>query len=209
MNPVKAIFFILFGLFFCPFVAHAQVEFSVKARATGFYGKYGDEFIGIGYEPSVTFQPNDFWAGGVSFSENLLGGYSDIHGKMSQFNFHVGAKRSLTPYFHPFIYTFAGFRFTEYKTSAYTWQEEPLLSSIALNYGVKSGLQIGKGKWRFEGSLELMSGTKSRYLTEESIEKANSAGTDYRSTAERSYITGLSAGIGITYVLDWDNVELE
>lgn len=214
MKTTKSALYMLVCLLFLPFAGKAQVEASLKARLTGFHGTYGKTFAAIGYEPAVTLQPGRFWSGGISFSQNLLaieaeGASPDLTADMSLINFHIGAKRTVGTYFHPFMYAMAGFRFTDYKSDLLVEESNPALGSVTIGYGIKSGLQIGKGKWRFEGSLELMSGTKARYLTPDSFERAYNAGGDYRDYAAKSRMTSLTAAVGIAWVLDWDEVEYE
>ncbi|MBC5772646.1 hypothetical protein H8S95_01110 [Pontibacter sp. KCTC 32443] len=211
MKNLKAALIVLACSFFYPAIVSAQVDLSLKARGTGFYGKFGQTYAAIGYEPGITIKPSVSkpWAGGVSYSKNILGydANSNLEADMNLVTFHLGGKGSIGKYVHPFAYALLGFRFMSYDNDDIATDDDPLFTSFSLGYGTRAGLQIGSGKWRFEGSIEFLTGTRSRYLTPESFEKAADSGQSYRDFTYRSPIMGLSVGAGVAYVFSWSSLQ--
>jgi hypothetical protein len=212
MKVFKYTLLVLFSFLSLSVLAQSQASLSLKGRGTGYYGTFGQTYSSVGYEPTLTIKPSASpWAGGVSYSRNILGydANSDMKAGMSLVNFHVGATRSMGTYIHPFAYVLFGFRFMDYRDADMSSEDDPLFASFTLGYGARAGLQIGKGKWRFEGSIEYLSGTKARYLTPEAFNEANNSGTDYRDLTRRSVISGVSVGVGVAYTVTWDNESIE
>ena len=211
MKNFKAALLLLAFLFTCPSILKAQeIDISVKVRGTGFYGNFGQTYSAIGYEPGITIMPSEKpWAGGLSYSQNLLGydANSDLEVEMNLVNFHLGAKGKIGRHIHPFAYALLGLRFMSYENPAVPSESDPLFTSFSLGYGARTGIQIGGGRWRFEGNIEYMTGTNSKYLTPESFEKATDSGKSYRDFMGRSPISGLSVGAGVTYVLNLGSTE--
>jgi hypothetical protein len=210
MKVLKAIALVLICLLPCAAVQAQEIDLTLKVRGTGFYGRFGDTYSAIGYEPGFTIKPSEKpWAGGFSYSKNLLGhdGNSELEGNMNLVTFHWGGKGTIGKYFHPFAYALLGFRFMSYDNPSVSTEDTPLFTSFSLGYGARAGLQIGSGKWRFEGSIDYLTGTNSRYLTPESFERASNSGKSYREFTDRSLISGLSVGVGVAYVFNWSNKE--
>ncbi|NDK55329.1 hypothetical protein [Pontibacter fetidus] len=212
MKLIKVAIAIIATFLSLPALAQPHAGVSLKARATGYYGTFGQTYSSVGYEPSLTIKPGAApWAGGISFSRNILGydANSDMKAGTSLLTFHVGATKAMGSYVHPFAYLLFGFRFMDYKSDDMSADDDPLFSSITLGYGARTGVQLGKGKWRFEGSVEYMSGTKARYLTPALFNEATTSGKEYRDVARRSVISGISASAGVAYVITWDSETIE
>lgn len=215
MINIKAVLLITVIVITLPLMAQTQADVSLKARGTGFYGRFGDSYAALGYESAltVTSKHNDF-AFGAIYTKNLLahdeaGQYGNsLAGKMNLVMFSGGAKKTVAKYFHPFAYVLFGFRFMSYANEAVS-PEEPLFTSFSLGYGARTGLQIGGNKWRFEGSIDYLTGTKSKYVTGESFKRASETGQSYRDFAGRSPITGINIGVGIVRVFNWNKVSPE
>lgn len=212
MKLFKVAILVLASFLSLPALAQPHASISLKARATGFYGTFGQTYNAIGYEPSFTIKPTETpWAGGFSYSQNILAydANSDMKAKLNLVTFHVGATKAMGSYIHPFAYVLFGFRFMDYRDADMSSDDDPLFSSITLGYGARTGLQIGKGKWRFEGSIEYLSGTKARYLTPQAFNEANSSGKEYRDLTRRSVVSGVSVGAGVAYLVTRDKVSKE
>ena len=211
MKAVSTLLLSIVCLLLYPVVANAQeVDVTLKGRVTGFAGTFGETYSAIGYEPSLTIKPGArAWAGGVSYSRNLLNydANSALKADMSLLTFHAGARTTVARYFHPFAYALAGFRFMSYENEDLPSESSPVFSSVSLSYGARTGVQVGGRKWCFEGSLEYLSGTNSRYLTPETFRKASESGKSYRDVTQRSPISAFTVGVGITYVLSWADAE--
>lgn len=197
---------LLAAMLFC-FAAEAQPEVgaAIKVRVAKFYGTFGQTYGAMGYEPSVTLKPSSKpWAGGLSYSQNILtyDATSDLKAVMNLITVHAGAKKAIGRHVHPFAYLLAGLRFTDYKDEAAmsSSENDPVFTSFSLSYGARTGLQVGGGNWRFEGSIEYTTGTKARYLTPASFQEAAASGNDYRAYTSRSPISGVSVGAGVVYV---------
>ncbi len=201
----------MFQLFWLPAAVTAQdFDLSLKLRASGFGGKFGENYNAIGYEPSVTIRPTEKpWAGGLSYSQNILAhdGTSDLDVEITLMNVHAGARFTIAKYFHPFAYALLGFRFMDYENNNLPDETSPVFSSFTLGYGGRAGLQIGKNKWRFETHLEYLTGTSARYLTPAAFRRATEEDEDYRDYTYRSPVTAVTIGAGIAYVLDFNSPE--
>jgi len=207
MFRFKLLAFIVSGFLFMPFVASAQLDLSLKARVTGFEGRFGETYQAIGYEPAVTIKPTTKpFAGGLSYSINRLvfDPNSDLSVDLTLINAHLGVKGTVAKYFHPFAYALFGFRLMGYEDESSYSESNQIFSTISFGYGGRTGLQIGGKKWRFEGSIDYMTGTNTRYLTPETFRKARNDDADYRDYAQRSTINSLAIEAGITYVFDWN-----
>ncbi|WP_162427181.1 hypothetical protein [Pontibacter pudoricolor] len=208
MKAFKASVSVLACFMFLPIVVFAQVDVSLKARVTGFGGKFGDTYAAIGYEPTLLIKPSEKpWAGGISYSRNILvfDANSDMRAGMSILNTHFGAKTTVARYFHPFAYALLGLRFMTYENDDHPSESSSGFTSISLGYGARTGLQIGGDKWRFEGSIEYLSGTTSRYLTPASFSRATQEGGAYRNYTSLTAINGVTVAAGIVYVIDLGN----
>ncbi|MEJ8755898.1 hypothetical protein WG947_02720 [Pontibacter sp. H259] len=200
----------LFLLF--PFTASSQVDLALKVRVTDYQGTFGETYNAIGYEPSLTIKPGDkLWAAGLSYSKNALtyDADSELKGRLNLVQFHGGVKTSVGSYVHPFAYALVGFRFMRFDNKAVASDEDPLFTSLSLGYGGRAGLQLGKGRWRFEGSIDYLTGTNARYVTPESFRKATETGKSYRDFADRSPISGVTVAAGITYAITRNDVTIE
>jgi hypothetical protein len=206
MKAFKASILVLACFVLVPIVGVAQeVDISLKARVTGFAGRFGDTYAAIGYEPTLLIKPSEKpWAGGLSYSRNILAfdNNSDMKAGMSILNTHFGAKATVARYFHPFAYALLGLRFMSYEKDDFSSESSSGFTSVSLGYGARTGLQIGGRKWRFEGSIEYLSGTTSRYLTPESFSKATQEGGAYRNYTSLTSINGVTVAAGIVYVID-------
>ncbi|MER2997972.1 hypothetical protein [Pontibacter populi] len=210
MKAFKASVLVLTCLVLLPVVASAQIDVSLKARVTGFGGRFGDTYSAIGYEPTVIIKPSAKpWAGGLSYSQNILvfDANSDMKADMSIFNTHFGAKATVAKYFHPFAYGLLGLRLMSYENTDLPSESSPVFTSVSMGYGARTGLQIGGKKWRFEGSVEYLSGTTSRFLTPEAFNRATQEGGEYRNYTSHTSINGVTIAVGVVYIIDWNNQE--
>ncbi|NEM97225.1 hypothetical protein [Pontibacter burrus] len=183
-----------------------EASISLKGRVSGFTGTFGDTYSAIGYEPSVTIKPTAKpWAGGISYSRNLLvfEDHSDMKVDMSLLTFHAGVKGTVAKYFHPFAYALLGLRFASYENEDLPAESDPVFNSLSLSYGARTGLQIGGPKWRFETTIEYLSGTNARYLTPETFRKATQEGRNYRDFTACSPMSAITVGVGVTHVISW------
>lgn len=183
-----------------------EASISLKGRVSGFTGTFGDTYSAIGYEPSLTIKPTARpWAGGISYSRNLLNydANSDLKVDMSLLTFNAGVKGTVAKYFHPFAYALLGLRFASYENEDLPAESGPVFNSLSLSYGARTGLQIGGPKWRFETTIEYLSGSNARYLTPESFRKATQESRNYRDFTARSPMSALTVSVGVTYVISW------
>ncbi|MBB6611741.1 hypothetical protein H7F15_11885 [Pontibacter sp. Tf4] len=216
MKLLKALLPVFCCLVLFPAAVKAQsggAELSLKARVSGFQGRFGETYSAIGVEPALTIRPQSMprAAIGLSYSKSMLNfdATSDMEADMHLFNLHSGVKGTVATHFHPFAYAMVGMRFMNYTNLNAPTDTDSKFTSVSLGLGGKAGVQIGKNNWRFETTIEYLTGTNSRYLTPEAFNQAVNQGRNVREFTKRSLITSFTVGAGIAFVMDWDKIPQE